>query len=337
MSLNGFTLSAVEGLGVFPPARRSILMKKVTIIFLFSTGLILIPIFSNAQEETPEIDIEKSAEVFLEEYSDTFQDTFFEALKQKGIENYDKAINLLLECKPLQPDNAVVDHELAKAYLEDERFVMGQEYAITAVNAEPDNLWYLNTLVELVQKQGNTIDGITSQLSFSNKELKVNLALIYFKQKKYEKALEVLSPLDSSTFSDELESKIKDSIEKQEADSHVAEYTVVNSAGTDASQGYKSRIEGLIRINSNLQLLKVSEEALDNYPLQPYFYYAYGYALNKNGKNREAIEVLESGIDYLLNDISLANKIYTQLADAYTAMNNTVKANMYLSKVKPGF
>lgn len=312
-------------------------MKKTFFTFIFLFGFVLIPEVFYAQEETPDIDIEESAEVFLDEYSDDFQEFFFEALKQKGIENYDKAINLLLECKQLQPDNIVVDYELGKAYLEDEQYISGQEYAITAVNAEPDNLWYLNTLVELVQKQGNTIEGIASQLSFSNTKLKENLALIYFKQKKYERALEVLSPLDASTFSEELESKIKDSIEKEESKSQKFEYTAVNSGSVDASQGYKSQIEGLIRINSNVQLLKVSEDALDNYPLQPYFYYAYGYALNKNGKNREAIEVLESGIDYLLNDISLANKIYTQLADAYTAMNNSVKSNMYLSKVKPGF
>lgn len=312
-------------------------MKKTISVFTIFLGLFFSPLLCHAQEETPEIDIEESAEVFLDEYSDDFQEAFFEALKQKGIENYDKAINLLLECKQLQPDNIVVDYELAKAYLEDEQYISGQEYAITAVDSEPGNLWYLNTLVMLVQKQGNTIDSIASQLSFSNTELKENLALIYFKQKKYERALEVLSPLDASTFSEELESKIKDSIEKEESKSQRFEYSAVNSGSVDASQGYKSQIEGLIRINSNMQLLKVSEDALDNFPLQPYFYYAYGYALNKNGKNREAIEVLESGIDYLLNDISLANKIYTQLADAYTAMNNSVKANMYLSKVKPGF
>ena len=312
-------------------------MKQVLNLYLIFIGLILIPRLSSAQEETPEIDIEESAEVFLADYSDVFQEAFFEALKQKGIENHDKAINLLLECKQLQPDNVVVDYELAKAYLADEQYISGQEYAITAVNSEPDNLWYLNTLVVLVQKQGNTIDGIASQLSFSNTELKENLALIYFKQKKYERALEILSPLDASTFSDELESKIKDSIEKEESKAKKTEFTIVNNSGPNPTQGYKTQIEGLIRINSNVQLLKISEEALDNYPLQPYFYYAYGYALNKNGKNREAIEVLESGIDYLLNDISLANKIYSQLAEAYTAMNNSVKANMYLSKVKPGF
>ncbi|MGI9552567.1 MAG: tetratricopeptide repeat protein [Aurantibacter sp.] len=314
-------------------------MNKALKIFLFLmlSGLYLIPFLAHAQEETPEIGIEESAEVFLEDYSDDFQENFFEALKQKGIENYDKAINLLLECKQLQPSNIVVDHELAKAYLADEQYISAQEYAIIAVNTEPANLWYLDTLVEIVHKQGNSIDGLTTQIPYSNTQFQENLALIYFKQKRYEKALEVLEPVGDSSFSEDLESKIKDSIKKEEANSQKVEFTVVNSGGTDPTQAYKSQIDGLIRINGIQQLLTVSEEALDNYPSQPYFYYAHGYALNKRGKHRDAIEILESGIDYLLNDISLANKIYTQLADAYTALNNSVKANMYLSKVKPGF
>jgi len=59
--------------------------------------------------------------------------------------------------------------------------------------------------------------------------------------------------------------------------------------------------------------------------------------LNKNNTHKEAIEVLEAGLDYLVNDVALANQFYTELAAAYTAASNTVKANMYLSKIKPGF
>ena len=57
---------------------------------------------------------EESAEISLEAYTDTFQEKFFEALKEKGIENFDRASALLQECKQMQPDNPVVDHELAK-------------------------------------------------------------------------------------------------------------------------------------------------------------------------------------------------------------------------------
>jgi len=72
------------------------------ILFL---GLVFVPTSCYAQEKPSEINIEDSAEVFLEEYSDDFEEAFFEALKQKGIENYDRAINLFLECKRLDAKN----------------------------------------------------------------------------------------------------------------------------------------------------------------------------------------------------------------------------------------
>jgi tetratricopeptide (TPR) repeat protein len=81
----------------------------------------------------------------------------------------------------------------------------------------------------------------------------------------------------------------------------------------------------------------VSNEALENFPAQPYFYYARGLALNKKNKFREAVSILEASLDYMLDDIPLANKIYKELYEAYTGLNNPEKANVYLRKVNPGF
>jgi hypothetical protein len=39
----------------------------------------------------------------------------------------------------------------------------------------------------------------------------------------------------------------------------------------------------------------------------------------------------------MLDDVPLVNKIYQELVDAHTAMNNSSKANMYLRMIKPGF
>lgn len=68
----------------------------------------------------------------------------------------------------------------------------------------------------------------------------------------------------------------------------------------------------------------------------PYFYYAYGMALNKNGKPGEALLMLESGLDYLVEDKELTISIYSELVTSYTMTGNTSKANMYLSKIKSG-
>lgn len=315
-------------------------MKDFFSCHLFLMGVLLSPWISYAQEKPTEINVEESAEVFLEEYSDEFEEAFFEALKQKGIENYDRAINLLLECKRLDDENIVVDHELAKAYSSNKNYNLARDYGVAALISEPENSWYLNTLVEILEKQGSSFEGLEMSMLSDNLKLQENLALIYYKKEKYEDALVILKKLKKTIFLDNLVSKINDSIAKRDKKRQKTSFsaTVTNtSEGTSSVIGYKGRIQGLIRTNNHMILKQVAAEALENFPSQPYFYYAQGYAFNKTGKHHDAIEVLEASLDYLVGDISLANKIYTELSEAYYGINNSVKANMYLRKVKPGF
>ena len=310
-------------------------------------GFLLIPIQLHAQEEpAPEIDVEESAEVFLEAYSDEFQENFFEALKQKGIENYDKAINLFLKCKQLDASRRVVDHELAKVYFEIRQYPLAEEYAITALALEPENIWYADTLVQILQKQGKSIETVKTQLPFGLPEFDENLALTYFNRGNYKTALTILEKAKQSKSTVDLTSKINDSIEKRKP---LVDNTAIGDEDSgDEPEGlpktepndlevYKMRIAALIRANTLPTLQQVSEEALESYPSQPGFYYALGYALNKRGKPGEAVDTLEAALDYLVDDVPLSNKIYKELADAYTALNNGEKANTYLRKIKPGF
>lgn len=314
-------------------------MHKTLSIFCCSMGFLLVPLQTHAQEDpTPEIDVEESAEVFLEAYSDDFQENFFEALKQKGIENYDKAINLFLKCKQLDASNRVVDHELAKVYFESRQYPLAEDYAITALASEPENLWYADTLVQILQKQGKSPENMKAELPFGHPEFDENLARIYFKKGNYETALAILKQAKQSTFTAALTSKINDSIEKREAITTSTSFAF-EKTGTEPNdlEVYKMRIAALIRADSFPTLQQVSEAALESYPSHPYFYYAQGYALNKRGKPREAVETLEAALDYLIDDVSLSNKIYHELADGYTALDNPVEANTYLRKIKPGF
>ncbi len=284
-----------------------------------------------------EINIEESAEVFLEEYSDAFQENFFEALKQKGIENYDKAINLLLECKLIEANNHVVDHELAKVYLVDKQYITAQEYAISALLSEPTNLWYLDTLVKTIQMQGSSLDQMNVNIPFENNTLKENLALIYFRQKNYQKALSVLADIKKSPFTKDLSTKINDSINKSEAKKDKKELPVQKEVKANPMEELKGQFAELMVQNKISELAERSEEAIENYPSQPYFYYVNGHALNKSAEHKKAVEVLEAALDYMLDDVPLLNKIYQELVDAHTALNNSSEANMYLRMIKPGF
>ena len=284
---------------------------------------------SRAQEE------QQSAEVYLEEYTDKFQENFFEALKQKGIQNYDRAIDLLLKCKQLEPSNSVVDYELAKAYMLDKQYVLAQDYAVKALNSEPTDFWYLDNLLNVMEKEGSPLEAVKQDIPFSNQKLKQNLALCYFKMKKYKDALKVLDGLGSSKFTEDLTSKINDSLQLKEEKKSISVVEEKRDTNDPTAQ-YRTQLEELLSASEYEQALAISKEALDSYPLQPYFYYAYGTALNNTTNANKAIEVLESGLDYLLDDDQLANKMYGELSKAYNSIGNTSKANEYLNKIKSG-
>ncbi|WP_343486948.1 hypothetical protein [Allomuricauda sp. d1] len=300
-------------------------------MFLYS--LILASSNLLAQEDPKIIEQEESAEVFLEAYTDEFQETFFEALKQKGIQNYDRASNLLLKCKQLQPENTAVDHELAKVNLKDKQYYTAQGYAIEAVVSEPENYWFLNTLSEVLQAQGDTFESVKGRIPYENEDLRYNLATIKFKQKKYDAALNVLKGLKKTESIDQMIRKIEDSLQKN---TKTVSITVENSPPEDPIAFLKQKMDLLIRASNFLQLQTVSEEAVETYPLQPYFYYSHGLALNKRKSFREATKVLENGLDYVFDDPKLAKKFYDELVIAYTGIGNTVKANEYLRKSKIG-
>jgi len=296
---------------------------------IYISGIFIFSQLSYAQEE-------ESSEVFLEDYTDEFQETFFEALMQKGIENYDKAINLFLKCKNLDSTYNVVDFELAKSYLANKQYVVAQQYGIDALNSEPDNFWYLDVVVEILQKQGNNIEIIKEQISFDNSKLKKNLALIYFQRKSYQESLDILKELKDSSFKETLSRKIKDSLDSPKSVDEIKQAPSAQSTDLNPLLKFKEEIGELIRIKNYTSLIIKADAALEEFPSQPYFYYAKGMGLNKNGKQKEAISELENALDFLIDDIELGNNIYRELANAYTILGNSSKANMYLSKIKSG-
>ena len=305
-------------------------------------GCLFLVISLQAQED--KMPLEKSAAVFLEDYSDSFQEEFFEGLKQKGIENYDKAIVHFLNCKSIDPQSTVVTHQLAKVSLLNKEYVNAKNYALEALNSQPENLWYLHTLVQTHQKQGGSIANLIKSMPYENIVLRKNLSKIYYKQENYKASLAALEGIKNTKEIQRLYAKIAQALKKQEAEkasfatgvkSHSAEKT--RTKADQGVQGYTTRIKGLLSIESYATVKQVTKEAIEQYPLQPYFYYVQGLANNKTKNYRQALETLEQSLDYLIDDISLANKIYKEMANACTGLHQTSRANMYLRKIKSGF
>jgi len=77
-----------------------------------------------------------------------------------------------------------------------------------------------------------------------------------------------------------------------------------------------------------------SNEALQIYPSQPLFYLVNGVALNQLNEAQKALETLEMGLDYIIDDTKMEIDFYKQLSKAYTLLNNTVKAKTFSDKAK---
>ena len=294
---------------------------------LLGIKLLFVPALVFTQEIT------ESAEVMLEAYTDEFQECFFEALKQKGIENYDKAINQLLKCRELASGQNVVDHELAKAYLGSKQYMKAQDYAVKTLNSEPENPWFLNTLLDVLEGQGRPLELLGNSIPIENPELQKNLALQYFERSDYSSAQKVLKGLRQDVFTEQLSRKISDSLKKQQ-DSEIS--SEIKTKPENPLDILRMDLENLQRTAQFASMESRAAEALERYPTQPLLYYLYGVSLNKNGKPTEASGILETALEFLLDDPELQEKIYRELVDVYTSLGNTSKANMYLSKIKSG-
>ncbi len=107
-------------------------------------------------------------------------------------------------------------------------------------------------------------------------------------------------------------------------------------------KGTEKNIENFSLIKKTLLLQienKKYEEAselslnlLEIFPAQPMLYLINGVANNKLANTDQAIESLETGLEYLFDDIKMEHDFYQQLAIAYNYKGETKKANMYIKK-----
>lgn len=161
-------------------------------IILFLIGLFFSPRVGYGQ-----VDSNQKPTDDLGNVEDQFQEYFFEALKQQGIENYQLAIDALLKCKNLD-DTPVVYYQLGKNYNKLKNFGAAEDALKRAVSKAPENEWYLDELYDVYNQQGDTKKAIKTvkQLVKYHPDYRQDLASLYIKSKDYEDALLLLDQLD---------------------------------------------------------------------------------------------------------------------------------------------
>ncbi|MFY0481797.1 tetratricopeptide repeat protein [Flavobacterium sp. PLA-1-15] len=164
-------------------------MKKLVLLIIF--GILLSnPISVFAQAEPEAIGLE----------TDEFQELFFEALKQKGIENYDRAIVALEKCLKLQPENANVYNELGKNYLKIKDYKNAYDSFEKATKIDPKNKWFWNGMYDVcyqTQDYNQSIIIVTKLIEF-DKGYKEDLVSLYMYTQQFDKALALINELNEN-------------------------------------------------------------------------------------------------------------------------------------------
>lgn len=81
-------------------------------------------------------------------------------------------------------------------------------------------------------------------------------------------------------------------------------------------------------------LASMAAEAVERFPLQPQWYYYAGLANNQLKNSAAAIKQLESGLEYVLDDIALEINYYIQLGEAHHALGNEAQKEFYFNKAE---
>jgi len=439
--------------------------KKVLLAVLI--GMLCIPVSLLAQKEPDDIALN----------NDAFQDAFYESLKQKGIENYDKAITALEKCQKLEPNNATVFFELGKNYLAQRDYKRAYDSFEQATKIDPKNKWfwvgmydvcyetrdwpqaiiivnklvefkkeyeedlvslYMNTqqfdkALELINKlndnvgksdlrdnyknqilkqskyQGSEKDNLISQIEKNPKDEANYIALIYLysESNQEEKAMEVAKKLEKeiptsdwaqvSLFkfhlnnndgekavkamnvalaSKKIDPKIKhrmlneflifikdkpqfdpdldkaiayfDNDKDVKVAKEIAKFYDEKKIWDKAIRYYEMHLKTnsddveamLLLFNDYTEkqqfdvLAKKAEAAIELFPLQPQFYYLGGLANNKLKNFNKAKDLLEMGLDYLVNDVALEINFNIQLGEAYNGLGDVKKKESYFQKAE---
>lgn len=358
--------------------------------------------------------------------SDEFQDSFYESLLQKGIENYDKAIVALEKCLVSQPNNATVHFELGKNYLALKQYENAYQAFQKATQIEPKNKWFWTGIYDLSFQTKNYERAMTAvqQLILFDERNKDDLIPLYMATNQLEKALTLIGEMNAKYGKTQERTQFKNQIllatKNQNSDwKELSEFKnyldandgnqavqIMNSilANTQIPNAVKHRvvneflifaytnpqyegalenaisvfdsdkeinvaqaigkfyqnknnIENAIRfyelalqkevgiVETNLLLLqayttakqfqklaKKAEEGMELYPSQAYFYFYFGLANNQMRQFNKAKEALDTGLDFVIDDLDLEINFNLQLAEAYNGLGDFKKKDNFFAK-----
>jgi tetratricopeptide (TPR) repeat protein len=293
-------------------------------------------------------DVASREAMLIEQKNINFQTFFFESLEQKAIGNYDKAIYALEACNNLNKENVAVLFELSKNYTFLLKYTEAEYYILKALEIEPSNLYLLRHLKDIKTKK-NDFNGaiiIQNRIIEQRPKEEAELVILYIKSGEIENAITLLKKLNGNNNLPPNLIPLKESLlqskpeisEKEEISAFKEQpksKTEILKENYKLKKDYNSLkliLERELKTKQYLELLKDSEKAIEIYPAQPFLYLMNGVGLNNVRKYRDAIDILNTGLEYLVDDKELEAQFMEQLSLSHKGLGENKMATSFYKK-----
>lgn len=164
---------------------------KILFYALLLSGSVCGPMPLYAQAEPDSIALAKNE----------FADNFYESLKQKGIENYDKALVAMQKCQIKEPNNPVVYNELGKNYLALKNYPEAEKAFLKATTLDPKNRWYWQGLYDVYYETkdfNKSIPVVQKLMEWRKDFYQEDLVSLYMYTQQYDKALALINEMEQT-------------------------------------------------------------------------------------------------------------------------------------------
>ncbi len=276
------------------------------LIAFFGTGNAIV--FSQDIEPKQEINIDDLGDV-----SDEFQENFFEALKQKAITNYDKAIEALEKCIEIDPKPVFLYSELGKNYLELKVYEKAEENFNKVLKAKPNDRYVLELLYEVYfqQRKYKESVGVVERLVPFNTMFKEQLANLYFLEKRYDDALEMLDQLNEEYGTDAYRNQLRKRITSKitNPNSRIAILEKKIKENPKVEQNYLNLIYIYSQNNQSEKAFETAQQLLKKKPKSALVHLALYKFYLQNNKNDDAINSMKIALQSSKVDTASKYKI----------------------------
>jgi tetratricopeptide (TPR) repeat protein len=254
---------------------------------------------------------------------DAFENNFYEALTQKAIENYDRAIVSLQKCLEKDANNPVIYNELGKNYFELKSFAEAQNAYQRAIDLNPKERWYWNGLYDVfyeTKDYNNAIRIVTKLIEF-NKDFQDDLVSLYMYTNQKDKALALLIDMEqTSNLSQTMEFyklQLQKSPEVNKPEKKDLEAAIKKSPLIE--QNYIDLIYLFSESNNEEKAFEVAKQLAENIPNSDWAYVSLTKFYLNNDEGENASKAMYKVIESSKIDVKIKHRVFNEFLIFATA------------------